>query len=245
MHEQVLLKRLIDAQAVIMQDGCDGVKSYAAYPRGDRRTRPSCFIPAQMLKHFLADGVCVPTSRGFEIVPSAAQRHSEKGRGLHSHQHRDMAVETITDAYGRFRQAQVNRHTRSPLHRLARRKRRSGERLFSDAEIEAGHRLARDYARSSLSVSVTQKYDAIGGGSGHGAEDISAAAMDAKRRYMDALDTLGPGLDRIVSALCCHNKDMTVIERDEGYARNSGLAVLKLGLQRLTQFYGTQAGCSS
>lgn len=243
MHERAILRCMIDAKAVILQDGRDGVTSYAAYPRGDRRKRPSCFVPATMLKHFIADGVCIPTPRGFEIVQSAQQRH----QGGHSAQHRDIISETVTDEHGRFRTAQINRHTRSPLHRLARRKRRSGERMFCDAEIEAGHRLARDYERSSLCVSVTQKYDNVGGGvgSGRGPEDVSAAALDAKRRYMDALDMLGPGLDRIVSAICCHNKDLSQIERDEGYSRNSGLAVLKLGLQRLSQFYGTQAGFGS
>ena len=241
MSEAFILRAVIKSGAVIVKDGAMGTQSYSAYPRGDKRKRPVCFVPADILQRFIADGLCVETKRGFEVAQSAIDR----ARGGHSAQHRDMASEVMTDAHGRFRVAQVNRRTRAPLERLMRRKTgRRGEAALSSAELEAGYRLARDYERSTLSVSVTQKYDNIGGGSGssRGPEDLSLAAIDARRRYLDALDILGPGLDRIVSGICCKQKDMIQIERDEGFSSGSGLAVLKLGLQRLAEHYGTIAG---
>jgi len=240
MSEAFILHSVIKSGAVILRDGAPGLRRYSAYPRGDRRKRPVCFVPADILKRFVADGLCIKTKRGYEVVPSAVKR----ARGGHSAQHRDMAAQVMTDEHGRFRVAQVNRRTRAPLERLMRRKTESGKPVLTEAEIEAGYRLARDYERSSLSVCVTQNYDRVGGGSGaaRGPEDASLSAIDARRRYLDALDVLGPGLDRIVSGICCRQKDMMHIERDEGYARGSGLAVLKLGLQRLAVHYGTIAG---
>jgi len=240
MSEAFILRAVIKSGAVIVKDGAVGTQSYSAYPRGDKRKRPVCFVPADILQRFVADGLCVETRRGFEVVQSAAER----ARGGHSAQHRDMAPEVMTDAHGRFRVAQVNRRTRAPLERLLRRKTRRGEAVLSSAQIEAGYRLGRDYERSTLAVSVTQKYDNVGGSSGssRGPEDASLTAIDARRRYLDALDVLGPGLDRIVSGICCKQKDLTHIERDEGFSSGSGLAVLKLGLQRLAEHYGTIAG---
>lgn len=240
MSEAFILKTVVKSSAVIVDDGALGAKSYSAYPRGDRRKRPVCFVPADILQRFVADGLCVETKRGFEVVQSAVDR----ARGGHSGQHRDMAPHIMTDEHGRFRVAQVNRRTRAPLERLMRRKTGAGTAALSDAEIEAGYRLGRDYERSTLSVSVTQKYDNVGGaaGLGRGPEDASVAALDARRRYLDALDVLGPGLDRVVAGICCRQKDMMHIEREEGFVKDSGLAVLKLGLQRLAKHYGTIAG---
>ncbi len=242
MSEAFILRAMMKSSAVIVKDGAMGTQSYSAYPRGDKRKRPVCFVPADILQRFVADGLCVETKRGFEVVESAVKR----ARGGHSAQHRDMAPEVMTDEHGRFRVAQINRRTRAPLERLMRRKTSTGDGILSSAEIEAGYRLARDYERSTLSVSVTQKYDNIGGSSGHarGPEDASLAAIDARARYLDALEILGPGLDRVVSGICCKQKDMMHIERDEGFARDTGLSVLKLGLQRLAQHYGTIAGVS-
>lgn len=245
MKQRQLLQRLIDNSAIIMEDSEQGMKSFAAYPFADRRRRPIALITQTQLRRFLADGVIEEVTKGYSVVESAARRyiHREPDEA-HSAQHRDMDRVDITDEYGRFRSANVNRRTQAPLYLLARRKDKDGQPFLSAPLLEAAEQLARDYARSTFAPSVTQKYDNVGGGKsrGNSRENLSISALDARKRYLDAMDYMGPGLSSVVSALCCEMLTPAHIVQNTGHSRAGMESLLKVGLERLSHFYGTVVG---
>ena len=51
---------------------------------------------------------------------------------------------------------------------------------------------------------------------------------------MDALAAIGPGLDRVVFAVCIRETGMGDVERAEGWPKRSGKVALKLGLTHVT-----------
>lgn len=55
---------------------------------------------------------------------------------------------------------------------------------------------------------------------------------------MDALEAIGPGLDRVVFAVCIREAGLSDVERGEGWPKRSGKIALKLGLTRLAIHYG-------
>lgn len=245
MQDQAVLRRIDDRKAIILAEGTDAAKTYVAYPYGDRRRRPVSWIDRKTLNRMLADGVIEQTPKGYEIVSSARRRAKSKhAASAHAGQHRDMHSELVSHKDGSFRSAQVNRNSKSVLRRLSQSLDSRGEAFLCAAEIEAGERLGRDYARSGLTLSITQKYDNVGAGSSfaNSHEDGCIGALDARKRVLDALAFVGPGLDKAVSAICCRDAGLEELELAQGWAKRSGKTVLKLGLGRLAEFYGTATG---
>jgi hypothetical protein len=68
-----------------------------------------------------------------------------------------------------------------------------------------------------------------------------AHVLDARRRLNDALDYLGPGLDEMMLAICCYEQGLEACENVFSLPRRSAKMVLKLGLLRLSVFYGLQS----
>lgn len=245
MRDQRILSRLSSRKAIILAESEGGVATYAAYPYGDRRRRPISWLDATMFKRFVSDGVLIETKKGYEIVPSAARRAViSNPENAHARQHRDMASQSFSHDDGSFRPAQVNRNSRNVLRIIGQRLDGCGQPFLSGPEIVAGEQLANDYARAGSGLSMTQNFMNAGGGSsdGSGAENASIASLDARKRMADALAHVGPGLDRAVMAICCKEMGLGELELAEGWAKRSGKTVLKLGLQRLAEFYGTEVG---
>jgi hypothetical protein len=245
MRDQKILSWLSSRSAIILAEMQGGVATYAAYPYGDRRRRPVSWIEAPMFKRFVSDGILIETKKGYEIVPSAARRAtSSASDSAHARQHREMEAQNFSHGDGSFRCAQVNRNSRNVLRILAGRLDSHGKAFLSGPEIMAGEQLSNDYARAGIGQSVTQNFMNAGGGSagGNGAENSTIASLDARKRFNDALAHVGPGLDRAVMAICCKDMGLGELELAEGWAKRSGKTVLKLGLQRLAEFYGTEVG---
>lgn len=250
MRNQALLRRITDHDAIIMQDRHAGCATYAAYPNGDRRRRPISWIEERLFLQFLSEGLIAKSGKGYAVVSSAARRaRAMPSDQAHAAQHRDMESIVTTDAHGRFRPARINRNSGGVLERLARRKDASGAPFLSAAQRSAAEQFTRDYARSSLSVSITQNYMNVGGGatsgSGRGPEDASASALDAKARILDAMDYVGAPLNKTIMACCTQDMGLEDIERAQGWTQRSGATVLKIALQRLAEFYGTTPGLSA
>jgi hypothetical protein len=68
-----------------------------------------------------------------------------------------------------------------------------------------------------------------------------AHVLDAQRRLNDALDYLGPGLDEMMLTICCYEQGLEACENVFSLLRRSAKMVLKLGLLRLSVFYGFQS----
>lgn len=244
MHTQ-LIRKLVEGQAVIFPGTFAG--AYAAYPNGDRRKRPVCWLDANQFKHIRAEGLLEKDGEGFRIVRSYARRclHAT-AETAHAAQQCESEERDIYIPEGSLRKARHNRG-QTPLRRLAKTKNRAGNCEFSAAEVEAGERFARDYHFAHMENMTTLNYAAVGGrdrasyGAGT-AVDLSAARLDVRNRIMKALRSLGPGLDRAVISVCVNEMTLEKLERTEHWMRSSGRTILKLALQRLVDFYGTEAG---
>jgi len=136
----------------------------------------------------------------------------------------------------------------SALDRLYQRRDKNGATLLSDAEYEAGRHFAKDYALAHYDYIKTQNYVSAGVDGTRGAcdnTDYLDRRIDARARLEKAKGVIGPGLEKAVIAVCCLDKSLDEVERTERWAASSGLTILKLGLQALTDHYGTRAGFRS
>ncbi len=238
LHNPKLLSRLAEKKALIIEDVRAGCTTYAAYPGGDRRCRPISWISKDVFSRWLSDGVIVPRGKGFEVSESAGLR---AGSGA---PHRKMVRETISGEDGVFRPASVNLNTRSVLRSLAQRLDKAGDPFLNAAELSAGEQFSKDYARANYGKTQTQNYAAAGSDRrrANTAEDAIIAAIDSEKRITAAIDYVGPGLSRAVISICGKDMGLEEMERMEGWTRRSGRTVLKLALQRLSEFYGTTPG---
>jgi len=239
---QHTLNRLIADKAVIYQGEFSDI--YAAYPNGDRRRRAVCWLDTAQFKKLRAEGILELRAGGYHIAYSYLRRHKAgvAGKG-HAAQHRDYVERDVFIPEGSKRKAVFNNRT-SPLRRLSRMKDMSGDSFLTNAEIEAGERFASDYHFSALESVTTQNYMAtnMGGHNDGGYEDMSIKRLDARNRVMTILNELDAGLDKAVIAVCVNELTVERLEQTENWVKKSGQMILKLGLQRLVKFYGTQAG---
>lgn len=238
--EQRWLKRLSVPGALLVADGDDG---YAVLPRGDRRRRPLARTSAEQFRLARAEGWLEAAGDGYR--PSAAylraRARSEHGADGFIAQHGGLEPGRIMEADGTTRRV-TRRGDASPLDRWMRPGPEGGDALLDRAEYEAGERLRADHARSTMSQRLTADWTSPprsrSGRGPSGPEDAPVAALDARTRVMDALAAIGPGLDRVVFAVCIRETGMGDVERAEGWPKRSGKVALKLGLTRLAVHYG-------
>lgn len=132
----------------------------------------------------------------------------------------------------------------SPLAWLHRRRDRSGKRLISDAQLEAGERLRLDYEIGQLMQRVTVDWArAAAGGSRHvpGAQqglELGERALAARQRVAGALSAVGPELASLLIDVCCHLKGLEQLERAAGWPQRSAKIVLQVALSSLARHYG-------
>lgn len=249
-RERGVLKLMLDKRGVIIERkaGCD---VYAIVPRGDRRCRPIGWVEDKTLARLLARGSVVKKTDTY--VLDATYIHREMTAKTHgnsdvfANQHREMETRDIYHPDGIKRPARINNHL-SALTRLANMKEKTGDNFLQPYEIEAAQRFAADYAKSMMSAIATQSYSGSSGGarqSENTAEHISISALDARKRVMDILKIVGPGLDKSLTALCAGDMSIGALELSENWARGSGKTVFKLALSRLSEYYGCRVGVSA
>ena len=139
-------------------------------------------------------------------------------------------------------QAQRNAST-SPLAWL--RARGKGQPLgIGDVEFEAGERLCYDFLRAQNTTKLTMDWRrpifVDGARNGDGLQETTCM-LDARQRLEAALDYLGPGVDELMLAVCCYEQGLEVCEGQFSLTRRAGKIILKLGLMRLSVFYGLQS----
>jgi len=213
------------------------------FPNGDRRKRPVFWLTDKEVRRLISEDALKLTAKGYVVTPSLARR-IRLGKDGAFGQHQSRQEQDIYVPDGVIRKANINTRANA-LERLARKKDRQGQLILSAAEIEAGRRLAKDYALARLGHISTQNYMSAGadGSDRHNRqEDKILRSMTARTRIKAAEAAMGEGLDKAVIAVCCHNESLDAVERAERWVKSSGLTILKLGLSRLVKLYGTEAG---
>ncbi len=167
-----------------------------------------------------------------------------QGPNCFAAQHGDYAIRRENFADGSHAQMRVNL-SESPLSGLARRKGIDGKPFLNAALVQAAERLREDFERAQLGPRVAQNWDrfltsADRGVFGDGG--IGEGPSAARKRVLDAMEHLGPGLSDVVMRVCCFLEGMEAAERRLGWSARSGKIVLKIGLERLLAFYQTQHG---
>lgn len=113
--------------------------------------------------------------------------------------------------------------------------------LVSQRQFDAGERLRVDWERAQLAPRVTMSWDAAPVARGRGGAapepDLSAAQIDARRRFDAAIASAGPGLSDILWRVVCAGEGMREAESALGWPARAGKLVLTLALDRIAAYY--------
>ena len=129
----------------------------------------------------------------------------------------------------------------TPLGWLVRRKDRDGKPHITEAQFDAGERLAMDYEYAGLMPRTVSYYDGV---PAPGKKYYSGASNDqtmtqiaAKRRVNAPLDFVGLGLSDILVRVCCCHEGLELAEKNLAWPTRSAKLVLKIALDLLVDFY--------
>jgi hypothetical protein len=111
----------------------------------------------------------------------------------------------------------------------------------SERQYAAGERLRSDWERAQLAPRVTMAWDSAPvargrGGSSAGA-DLSAAQLDARRRFEAAVAAAGSGLADILWRIVCAGEGMREAESALRWPARAGKLVLTFALDRVADYY--------
>ncbi len=167
----------------------------------------------------------------------AALRRARGGADAFLAQHREIEERQFQRPEGGSQTVAVNLRE-SPLAQLARRRGHDGRPLLDPREVEAGERLRSDYDRAMIMPRLGINWQApIGGGGGRGPEDLTQAALAARRRVEQALDAVGPELSGVLVDVCCFLKGLEQVEAERRWPARSAKIVLKSALGCLGRHY--------
>ena len=219
---------------------------------GQGQLRSAVEVDAQLLATLLAqelvqkvvrDGACDGETyfRISQIGRAYLRRHqaAEKGADPFRDQNMPVTAEGMGNDVPRRRNL-----AESPLEWLSRRRGKDGKAFISKDQFNAGERLRRDFTFAQLEPRVTGSWSPVARAavSGFAGEpEVSAQAVDAKRRFYRALDMVGPGLCDILVEVCCHLNGLAEAERKFDWPARSGKVVLGIALDNLVRHYGMVA----
>ncbi|MEP1442986.1 MAG: DUF6456 domain-containing protein [Hyphomicrobiales bacterium] len=128
----------------------------------------------------------------------------------------------------------------SPLARLYHRRGKSGVRLLSKLQYEAGESLRRDFEASKftpkLGMTLGPKVD--GGGYNDAVSTAMTGSLAAKKRIECAISSVGPELGALLLDVCCYLKGLELVERERQWPVRSAKVVLGVALNQLAVHYG-------
>lgn len=139
-------------------------------------------------------------------------------------------------------QSKIN-FAESPLAWLHHRKGKDGKAFLNDAAFEAGERFRIDFTKAQLSPSLTANWEVQSMGrtkrshAGGLMLDSTHKALMARKRFDQAFEAVGPGLQDVLIDVCCHLQGLEGVEKSMHWPQRSGKVVLKLALERLVQHY--------
>lgn len=214
---------------------------WGVYPDGDRRKRPLSRVPASVVLTARAEGIIQAVGEETYALARSPEAFHGRADGDFRRQHRVLLRKNFIDQDGHLSNREIDIGD-TPLARWVKPDKGSGETFLTPEEIEASERLRRDYHRSVLTDRTTVDWASFAASArstaGRTREDAPASAYDAKERVLNALVAVGPGLDRVLTAVCLREMGMQSAEEENGWVRRSGKTLLKIALQRLAVYYG-------
>jgi hypothetical protein len=132
----------------------------------------------------------------------------------------------------------------TPLAWLHRRKDKDGQPLITDAQYNAGERLAADWRRAHISRRVTSDWSGVAAsrrvrrGAPDAGVELSDAAVAARERVYRALVAVGSELGGILLDVCCFETGLETAEQAAGWPQRAAKVVLQLALTSLARHYG-------
>lgn len=112
--------------------------------------------------------------------------------------------------------------------------------LISGRLYDAGERLRSDWERGQFVPRTTMAWDSApvartrGGAASE--PDLTAAQIDARSRFDDALASAGPGLSDILWRIVCAGEGMRDAESALGWPARAGRLILTLALERVADY---------
>ncbi|KPN62448.1 hypothetical protein SAMN04488527_12320 [Aliiroseovarius crassostreae] len=132
----------------------------------------------------------------------------------------------------------------TPLRVLAR-SRSNGQPYLSEDLVQTGDRIQRDFALAQLEASPQSGWSGVMAGlrqvpTGKGSR--ADRMLDARNRFVAAMDALGPELGEMVLGVCCHEKGMERIEAELNMPARSGKFMLRVALKYLKRHFDQVGG---
>ncbi|MDQ0133269.1 hypothetical protein J2T08_001170 [Neorhizobium galegae] len=133
----------------------------------------------------------------------------------------------------------------SPLGVIARMKDREGKPFLPAEALDAGERLAADFARGQLQPRVTASWEprlaTRAKGAAGGQADIADSAISARNRFSRAVEAMGPELSGVAMDVCCFVKGLETVERERQWPARSAKLMLRTALLALARHYAPPA----
>ncbi len=220
-------------------------RSAGLFTRRNGYRRAVVMVAVDLVRAFHARG-WLESDGGRQILADAGSawfRRQMSGADPFRGQHQLRGMSTREVEAGVRRPVLVN-DGESPLGWLRRRKDRDGRPMISAEQFEAGDRLRSDFTRAQLTPSVTARWGAMASSrrsrraAPDGPAGISDAAVAAKKRVYNAIDAVGPELAGVLVDVCCQLRGLEDLEKQYGWPRRSGKAILRIALSALARHYG-------
>ena len=206
------------------------IKERSAKKRQENTAIMDDLIARSLIKQSAPDNYSI-TKEGIRYLKRA---QCEEGVA-YQRQHQNIAVCEVDAG----EKVTINQNE-SPLARLYHRRGKSGGRLLSKAQFEAGESLRRDFeaSRSSPKLGMTLGPKVDGGGYNDAVSSAMTGSLAAKRRIERAISSVGPDLGTLLLDVCCYLKGLEMVERERQWPVRSAKVVLGVALNQLAVHYG-------
>lgn len=245
MSAPVWMRRL-DREGRLLAPLPSGLEGYGVFAGADRRRRPFAVAREREVREAVSTGALMQTCGGFVLTPEGRRRIARADARTDqpfADQHRRVELRTVMEPEG-SRAVLADADACAPLARYM--KGQGGKpALLEPVHASAAAILVRDYERSALTSRVTMNWSPVPGGGTRSAPkdraEAPGARLDAQARVLDALEAVGPGLDRLLTNILLRQTGMGRAERELDWPERTGSPALKLALDRLAIHYRLKA----
>lgn len=196
-------------------------------------------VDRKIVRQLARQGVVVAQGTGIALAAPASRADRSATSPAESREGGQQTASVQMETSTGWQEVTVNL-AESPLALLARLRMRDGSPFVSNAEVEAGERLRRDYTSGRIMQRLGANWEAGVARrrlSGDGLADLTVSALAARQRVDRALSHVGPELAGVLVDVCCFLKGLELVERERGWPVRSAKVVLKTALGALCRHY--------